>query len=188
MSSVNEPDPLLSGNELPTFKFELEKSVGKVIGGSVGREATVADDDQRWVRLPAQHGDREVERAAEVGWLLAGADPVDRRGQANRVGFEGALGKNNTYSDNFFAFTFDFNKDGWDDILIYGFPGADASWFENPKGKKDAEGTEHWLRHKVFDVVDNESPTWGDLTGDGRPEIVAVGRATANVKIYWNEK
>lgn len=26
-----------------------------------------------------------------------------------------------------------------------------------------------------------------DLNGDGRPEIVACGRATKNVKIYWNE-
>ena len=32
----NVPDPLLSGKELPTFKFELEKSTGKVIGGSSG--------------------------------------------------------------------------------------------------------------------------------------------------------
>jgi len=88
------------------------------------------------------------------------------------AGFEGALGSNNTYSDNFFAFTFDFNKDGWDDILIYGFPGQDASWYENPQGKKNSDGTEHWVRHKVFDVVDNESPTWGDLTGDGKPEII----------------
>ena len=30
----NVPDPLLSGKELPTFKFELEKSQGKVIGKS----------------------------------------------------------------------------------------------------------------------------------------------------------
>src|SRR5215212_5001405 len=48
-------------------------------------------------------------------------------------GFEGALGKNNAYADNFFAFTYDFNS--WDCILIYGFPGLDASWYENPKGK-----------------------------------------------------
>src|SRR5437762_11443835 len=81
-------------------------------------------------------------------------------------GFEGALGQKNTYSDNFFAFTYDFNKDGWTDILIYGFPGEDASWYENPQGKMAADGTEHWVRHKVFDVVDNESPTWGDLNSD----------------------
>src|SRR5881396_4366415 len=82
-------------------------------------------------------------------------------------GFEGALGSNNTYSDNFFAFTYDFNKDGWDDILILGFPGEDASWYENPKGK-----TEQWVLHKVFTPVDNESPTFADLTGDGKPEII----------------
>jgi oxalate decarboxylase len=28
----NVPDPLLSGKELPTFKFALEKSKGRVIG------------------------------------------------------------------------------------------------------------------------------------------------------------
>src|SRR5262245_1794427 len=33
-------------------------------------------------------------------------------------GFEGVLGKQNTYSDNFFAFTHDFDRDGWTDILI----------------------------------------------------------------------
>ena len=37
----NVPVPELAGHELPTFKFELEKSEGKVIGGSVGRESTV---------------------------------------------------------------------------------------------------------------------------------------------------
>src|SRR4029079_18678684 len=37
----NVPDPLMSGKELPTFKFELEKSKGKVLGGSFGKEVTV---------------------------------------------------------------------------------------------------------------------------------------------------
>ena len=41
MPNNNVPDPVLSGKELPTFKFELEKSAGKQIGGSIGREATV---------------------------------------------------------------------------------------------------------------------------------------------------
>jgi oxalate decarboxylase len=37
----NVPDPATSGKELPTFKFELEKSEGRVIDGSYGKEATV---------------------------------------------------------------------------------------------------------------------------------------------------
>ena len=37
----NVPDPLLSGKELPTFKFELEKSKGKVLANSFGKEVTV---------------------------------------------------------------------------------------------------------------------------------------------------
>jgi hypothetical protein len=28
----------------------------------------------------------------------------------------------------------------------------------------------------------------GDLNGDGRVDLVAVGRATKNVRVYWNEK
>jgi hypothetical protein len=27
-----------------------------------------------------------------------------------------------------------------------------------------------------------------DLNGDGKPDIIAVGRATGNVRIYWNEQ
>lgn len=71
------------------------------------------------------------------------------------------------YSNNFFSFTEDFNQDGWDDILVYGFPGQDASWFENPKGVE-----RFWPRHKVMDSVDNESPTFIDVTGDGQREVV----------------
>src|SRR4026208_1359427 len=36
-------------------------------------------------------------------------------------GFEVALGKKNAYStDNFFTFVYDFDRDGWNDILTYG--------------------------------------------------------------------
>ena len=82
-------------------------------------------------------------------------------------GFEGALGTENKYSDNFFAFVHDFNGDKWNDILIIGFPGQETAWYENPKGKDG-----HWTKHVVFKVTDNESPTFTDLTGDGKPELV----------------
>src|SRR5437868_965372 len=39
----NVPDPLVSGKELPSFKFALEKSKAKVIGQNTAREATVEE-------------------------------------------------------------------------------------------------------------------------------------------------
>lgn len=56
----NVPDPLLSGKELPTFKYELEKSRGKVIGNSVGKESTVE-------QLPIAKGIAGVSMRLEPG-------------------------------------------------------------------------------------------------------------------------
>ncbi|HXE81470.1 MAG TPA: PVC-type heme-binding CxxCH protein, partial [Vicinamibacterales bacterium] len=92
------------------------------------------------------------------------------RGDGTKVtipGFEGALGVNLEYSDNFFAHTYDFDGNGWLDIFIIGFPGKDASWYENPRGRD-----QHWKRHVIADRVDNESPWFIDVTGDGKPDIV----------------
>jgi len=53
---------------------------------------------------------------------------------------------------------------------------------------QDAHGKE-WKRQLVDPGgVAIEDAIAGDLNGDGRADIVAVGRATHNVKIYWNEK
>jgi len=56
----NVPDPLLSGKDLPTFKFALEKSKGKVIGNSFGKEATVG-------QLPISKGIAGVSMKIEPG-------------------------------------------------------------------------------------------------------------------------
>src|SRR5580658_5914472 len=58
--SNNVPDTLLSGHELPTFKFALEKSEGKVIGNSFGKEATVE-------QLPISKGIAGVSMRLEPG-------------------------------------------------------------------------------------------------------------------------
>jgi len=73
------------------------------------------------------------------------------------------------YSDNFFSFVHDLDGDDWLDVLVFGFPGKEAVWYRNP-GKQEVES--HWPKHVVLDRVDNESPTFTDLTGDKKPEIV----------------
>ncbi len=85
-------------------------------------------------------------------------------------GFKGRLGNENEYAKNFFAFSDDFNHDGWADILILGFPGENSWWFENPGHNAAANG--HWKQHVALDVTDNESPHFIDIDGDGQKEIV----------------
>lgn len=86
-------------------------------------------------------------------------------------GYEGGLGKNNAYSDNFISFVRDLNGDHWDDVVVMGFPGAETFWYENPRGVAG-----RWTRHTALDVTDNESPTFVDLIGDGAPEIVCSSK------------
>jgi oxalate decarboxylase len=56
----NVPDPLVSGKELPTFKFALEKSEGRVVGKSSAKEATV-------LQLPISKGIAGVSMRLEPG-------------------------------------------------------------------------------------------------------------------------
>lgn len=52
----------------------------------------------------------------------------------------------------------------------------------------DAHG-EHWKQHALIDdnTMACEDLKLADLDGDGRLDIIAAGRATKNVVIYWNE-
>jgi len=56
----NVPDPVLSGKELPSFKFELERSKGRVLGNSFGKEVTVE-------QLPISKGIAGVSMQLEPG-------------------------------------------------------------------------------------------------------------------------
>jgi hypothetical protein len=76
----------------------------------------------------------------------------------------------------------DFDGDGDDELAV--------GWREKKGGvalyKRAADGS--WKKEMVDDGgMATEDVAVADLDGDGRPEIIAVGRATGNVKIYWNE-
>lgn len=73
------------------------------------------------------------------------------------------------YADNFFSWVYDFNADGWNDVLTAGFPGTPAFVYENPHSEGFAK---HWTKHQVLNSVSNESPQFVNLVGDERPELV----------------
>jgi hypothetical protein len=77
-------------------------------------------------------------------------------------------------SDSLFSFIYDFNADGWPDILVLGRVHLHAAyWYENPKAIDKP-----WPKHFVFERVRGESPLFVDLDGDGRPQVVC----------HWNNR
>ena len=94
---------------------------------------------------------------------------IIKDGQKVKVpGFKGELSGTNGYSGNFLTYTYDFNSDGWKDVLVFGWPGKETVWYENPKNKPGL-----WKAHVIFKVTDGESPSLKDVTGDGKPELLA---------------
>jgi hypothetical protein len=69
-----------------------------------------------------------------------------------------------------FSYVYDFNGDGWPDVLVLGRVHLhEAYWYENPRG-----GDGPWKKHFVFERVKGESPPFLDVDGDGKPELVAL--------------
>lgn len=75
------------------------------------------------------------------------------------------------YADNFFNWVYDFNGDGWNDVLVVGFPGRPGYVYENPKA---AGFDKPWKKHEVLESVSNESPQFLNLIGDAQPELVCT--------------
>ncbi len=71
------------------------------------------------------------------------------------------------YSQSFGNFAYDVSGDGVDDLIVVGFPGEACHWFENPRDAK-----KHWKKHVIHHSACNESPNFGDVTGDGKPELI----------------
>jgi hypothetical protein len=72
------------------------------------------------------------------------------------------------YSNTFNNYSDDFNGDGWADLLIVGWPGQEARWYENPQ---TAAGP--WKVHNVVRVVNNESPQYLSIDGAKQRVLLA---------------
>jgi hypothetical protein len=110
------------------------------------------------------------------------AEPKQTSGHAGNGKWERQIIENGLASAHALAWA-DFDGDGSDELAV--------GWREKNFGiaiyKQGPDGK--WNRALLVDDggMATEDLTAADLNGDGRPEIIAVGRATRNVKIYWNE-
>ena len=81
------------------------------------------------------------------------------------------------------------------DVLGQGRPQIIAGWRNRNKDQKVGIKmyvplVDDFSKFEVHTIDDNqmacEDLKLSDLDGDGRLEIIAVGRATKNLKVYWN--
>jgi len=83
-----------------------------------------------------------------------------------------ALPPERSPSNSLYSYVYDFDDDGWPDILTLGRVHLHAAyWYENPGDGVD-DATAPWAKHYVFERVKGESPPFVDLDGDGRPQLI----------------
>jgi hypothetical protein len=87
----------------------------------------------------------------------------------------------------------DLNRDGSDDVIACaragkGGGGGRGVFVYSPASATGNASDATWTKHVIDDRdMAAEDLAAADLNGDGNIDIVAVGRATHNVRIYWNQ-
>jgi hypothetical protein len=134
------------------------------------------------------------------GFMDIASGPYYYPGPAFQTGVEiypprtygiGAAGQAGGYTDSFILYAYDFNNDGWTDILKVNYCCADEKpgvyLYINPKSD-----SRHWDEYKVVDTNDSETTAFGDIDGDGKPELIMTigkdpNRVVGYAKPNWSD-
>jgi hypothetical protein len=79
------------------------------------------------------------------------------------------VGTHNEFISDCGEWTIDVNHDGFPDIVTTGWIANGLWWYENP-GKSAAPDT-MWKQHFITDSFDTEGGAFGDINGDGKPDV-----------------
>jgi hypothetical protein len=144
-----------------------------------------AADDANWVRIKLDerfrsegvaaadlNNDGTPDVAAGDVWYQApakgSADHANAKSwKLHEIRMPGDFVAGKGYSNSFANAAWDMNKDGWQDVVIIGFPGDPFHWYQNPGS---AGGP--WKENVIWTSICNESPEFEDLNDDGTPEFI----------------
>lgn len=144
-----------------------------------------AADDAHWVRIKLDerfrsegvaaadlNNDGTPDVAAGDVWYQAPAKGTSdhtsaKKWKLHEIRTPGDFVAGKGYSNSFANAAWDMNRDGWQDVVIIGFPGDPFHWYQNPGS---AGGP--WKEHVIWTSICNESPEFEDLNGDGTPEFI----------------
>ena len=144
---------------------------------------------------PNQSGAGEIKsgRLKNGKWFIATVEPMHGTSLVvyTAPNKKGDLWDRHVVDDGFTRghalWTSDVDNDGSDEI-VFGHSDTPKVPGVNVYDASDDSGTK-WQKHVVdAGPMATEDLIVADLTGDGRPDIVAGGRATHNVKLYVNTK
>jgi hypothetical protein len=90
------------------------------------------------------------------------------------------------YASNNGEYLWDFNGDGWLDLVTSGWGDSQLRWFENP-GKEYLEKGLEWEEHLLVDtkILRSEVGLFEDLNGDETPEFILNSWHEPNPFLIW---
>ncbi len=143
--------------------------------GQVAFEKIVIDPDFRseGVTVADVNRDGKLDIVAGNIWYEAPAWKAHEIAPTKK--FDPAKG----YSNSFLDFTLDVNRDKWPDQIVFGFPGREAFWRQNPQGKAGP-----WKEYPIAPNAKTESPIFAKLSGVRAPVLVFPYDATS---MAWYE-
>ena len=163
---------------------------GFYLGGKEGVRFVPFDVNRSGGKVPIYNATGEIRRGQIVVGkknYIVTIEPMHGTQVALYVDGEERLLLDSTLKEGHALATADFNDKGYDQIVAgWRVPNAEGKVGIKiySKGKFSGRWESSWVDENGMACEDMQV---ADLNGDGKLDIVASGRATKNVKVYWNK-